>query len=58
MRIQYKPLISWLWFGAALMMFGGICSLVSRAFIRMYKKNTQVQDARIQAASNLDFASN
>ncbi|QBF83002.1 heme lyase CcmF/NrfE family subunit [Shewanella maritima] len=32
-RINYKPLVSWIWLGAILMMFGGVVSMLNKALV-------------------------
>ena len=40
MRLQYKPIVRWVWFGALVMAFGGVLAIADRRYRRLSARDT------------------
>jgi len=59
-RVQHKPLVRWVWFGAMLMALGGVIALFDKRYARLARREREAaaarRDARAAAGGNINPA--
>ena len=49
-RVQYKPMIRFIWFGAIIMALGGLIAVSDRRYRLMARKDSKVEHAAVETA--------